>query len=89
MKKLRELNFIQTKQGPSGEFHYVLLLNPNSVMEWMRSAGLIQDGLYARFIDRTVEVGAFGEIEAIRESFKAQQAASAHSANASQTGQSI
>lgn len=75
MKKLRELNFIQTKPGPSGEFHYVLLINPNSAMELMRSSGLMQDGLYARFIDRAVEVGAFGEIEAIREYWKTQQAA--------------
>ena len=28
MKKLRELNFIMTKPGASGEFHYVMLTNP-------------------------------------------------------------
>lgn len=74
MKKLRELSFILTKPGPSGEFHYVLLLNPNSAMEWMRSKGLMQDGLYSRFIDRAAEVGAYGEIEAVHEYWKAQQA---------------
>jgi hypothetical protein len=70
MKRLRELWFIQTKPGPSGEFHYVLLLNPNAAMEWMRTANLIQDGLYGRFIDRVIEVGAYGEIEAVREHWK-------------------
>ena len=75
MKKLRELWFIQTKPGPSGEFHYVLLMNPNGVMEWMHNNGLMQDGLYARFIDRAIEVGAYGEIEAIREDEKTRQAA--------------
>ena len=75
MKKLRELSFILAKPGPSGEFHYVLLLNPNSAMEWMRSKGLMQDGLYSRFIDRAAEVGAYGEIEAVHEYWKAQQAA--------------
>ncbi|WP_426320477.1 hypothetical protein [Pseudoduganella sp. R-43] len=73
MKQLRELWFIQTKSGPTGEFHYVLLLNPNAAMEWMRTAGKMQDGLYARFIDRVIEVGAHSEIEAIRAHWKQQR----------------
>lgn len=77
MKKLRELNFIQTKPGASGEFHYVLLVNPNAALEWMKSSGLIQEGLYGRFIDRLIEVGAFGEIEAVRVALEAQRAAQA------------
>lgn len=70
MKKLRDLWFIKTKKGPSGEFHYVLLLNPNAAMEWMRREGLMQDGLYARFLDRVIEVGAHAELEAIRDFWK-------------------
>eukprot|EP01133_Synstelium_polycarpum_P003973 gene3973-4598_t len=77
MKKLRELWFIQTKKGPSGEFHYVLLLNPNAAMEWMRSTGLMQDGLYGRFLDRVIEVGAYAELEAVRTLWKAQREAQA------------
>lgn len=80
MKKLRDLYFIQTKPGPSGEFHYVLLVNPNAALEGMRSSGLVQDGLYGRFIDRLIEVGAFGEIEAVREywaAYRASQVAAA------------
>lgn len=65
MKRLRELLFIQTKKGASGEFHYVLLVNPNAAVEWMRSHGWVQDELYGRFIDRVSEVGAYGEIEAV------------------------
>ncbi|MBX9900318.1 MAG: hypothetical protein K2Y28_05990 [Burkholderiaceae bacterium] len=65
MKQLRELRFIQTKPGSSGEFHYVLLINPNAAMEWLRTQKRIQDGLYARFIDRLGEIGALGEIEAV------------------------
>lgn len=83
MKKLRELNFIQTKPGPSGEFHYVLLLNPNCAMEWMRRSGLMQDGIYARFIDRSIEIGAFGEIEALHEFWKTQEATNKAAAAAS------
>jgi hypothetical protein len=82
MKRLRELWFIQTKPGASGEFHYVLLMNPNAAMEWMRTASLMQDVLYARFIERVVDVGAYGEIEAVREYWKVQQAAQAAAATA-------
>ena len=75
MKKLRELAFIATKPGASGEFHYVLLINPNVAMEQLRVSGLVQDGLYARFLDRVTDIGAFGEIEAVREHWKAEAAA--------------
>lgn len=76
MKKLRELLFIVTKPGPTGEFHYVLLINPNVAMERLRAAGLVQDGIYARFLDRVADIGAFGEIEAVREYWKVATAAS-------------
>ncbi|HGM6730598.1 TPA: hypothetical protein ACKQBZ_001681 [Stenotrophomonas maltophilia] len=66
MKRLRELCFIMTKPGPSGDLHFVLLLNPNVAVELMRTRGQVQDGLYGRFLDRLIEVGGYGEIEAIR-----------------------
>ncbi len=66
MKTLRELYFIATKPGASGEFHYVMLTNPNAAVEWMRNAGKVQDGLYGRFIERLPEIGAYGDIEAVR-----------------------
>ena len=75
MKKLRELLMIQSKAGPSGEFHYVLLVNPNAALEWMRNQGLVQDGIYGRFVDRLMEVGAYGEIEAVHDAWSAQKAA--------------
>ncbi len=75
MKKLRELMMIQTKPGPTGEFHYVLLLNPNAAVEWMQTQGRVQEGIYARFVDRLMEVGAYGEIEAVREFWLLQAAA--------------
>lgn len=81
MKRLRELSMIMTKPGASGEFHYVLLMNPNTGVEWMRAGGLVQEGLYGRFIDRMAEVGAIGEIEGIRE-YWAEQAAAAEAAKA-------
>lgn len=84
MRQLRELLFIQTKPGASGEFHYVLLVNPNAAVEWMRTQGKIQDLLYGRFIDRLVEVGAYGEIEAVREAWKSEADAAAAAAAAAQ-----
>lgn len=66
MKKLAELGFIFPRKGPSGEFHYVLLANPNVAVEWMRSHNLVQDGLYARFRDRVVEIGAYSDLENIQ-----------------------
>lgn len=67
MKTLREHYFIQTKPGASGEFHYVLLLNPNVAVEGMRNRGLVQDGLYSRFIERLGDIGAYREITALKE----------------------
>lgn len=68
MKILRGLNMIWTKKGPSGDFHYTLLLNPNTAVEWMKLFNMVQEGIYSRFIDRLCEVGAYGEIEDARNS---------------------
>ncbi|MGN9473744.1 hypothetical protein ACTMQT_28355 [Pseudomonas syringae pv. aptata] len=89
MKKLRELNFIMTKPGASGEFHYVMLTNPNAAVEWMRNHGKVQDGLYSRFIERLPEIGAYGDIEALHAYWKmlkdAEEAAAAEAAKQAST----
>mgnify|MGYP005750690911 CR=1 FL=1 len=74
MRKLQELKLIHAKRGPSGEFHYVLLLNPNAAMEQMYQAGLVRTGLYARFLDRLMEIGGYGELEAFRKWWEEQKA---------------
>lgn len=61
MKTLRDLEFIRTKRGPSGEFHFILLLNPNIAVERMREKKMVQDGLYGRFRDRVAEIRAAGD----------------------------
>lgn len=61
MRRLRELRFILTKPGDSGEFHFILLLNPNIALELMRRDKLVQDGLYGRFLGRLADVGAAGD----------------------------
>ncbi|MBK6868015.1 MAG: hypothetical protein IPG98_08880 [Burkholderiales bacterium] len=65
MKRLVELHFIMNKKGPSGDFHYVLLMNPNAAMEAMKINNLAQTDLYARFIDRLTDVGGYREIESL------------------------
>lgn len=77
MKYLRDLTMIATKPGPTGEFHYVLLLNPNVGLEWMRLSGMVQDVVYSRFLDRITEVGAYSELESVRAYWAAQAAAQA------------
>lgn len=62
MRKLVELGFILTKPGASGDFHYVILLNPHCAMECRQSRFKgIPVSVYNRFIERVMDVGAFGE----------------------------
>ena len=75
MKKLREFGMITTKKGSTGDFHHVLLMNPNTGVESMRRRSMVSDDLYGRFIDRMADIGAYGEIEGIRELWAEQAAA--------------
>lgn len=84
MKSLKELHLIATKPGPSGDFHYVLLLNPNVAMEWMYRNARIQKELYARFKDRLIDVGGHGDLDVINEYWAQQIAAQQAQAVASQ-----
>jgi hypothetical protein len=59
-------------------------LNPNAAVEALRSKGMVQDVLYSRFIERVIDVGAFGEIEALREYWKENAASAAEQAPAAQ-----
>jgi hypothetical protein len=62
MRTLRDLGFIEAKRGSSGEFHYVLLLNPNVAIEKLKRADKVQDVLYGRFRDRLIDIGAQRDI---------------------------
>jgi len=58
MKRLRDLGFIRSKKGTSGDFHYVLLLNPNIALAQLREQEQLQENLADRFEDRLAEIGA-------------------------------
>ncbi len=81
MRLLRELGFIRTQKGPSGDFHFTLLLNPNVAVELMRRKGLVQDGLYGRFIERVAEVGAGADWPAQEEALAAEAKAATKAAS--------
>jgi hypothetical protein len=82
MKVLRDLGFIFTKKGASGDFHYVLLMNPIASVERMHQAGQVQTELYGRFLDRLAETGAHGQLKAFQEAWAAERAAIAAAAAA-------
>lgn len=73
MKALLALNFISAVKGPSGDFHYVLLLNPNAAVELLWQKQSIQTSLYSRFRDRLGEVGGLDELDAINALWQQQQ----------------
>lgn len=66
MKILKKYDFITTKKGLSGEFHYVLLLHPNVVVEKLHSLNLLTDDLYSRFLERLADIGGSNDIAEIR-----------------------
>lgn len=89
MKRLRDLGFIKTKTGTSGEFHYVLLINPNAAMEALYKAGKLQEGIYSRFVERVIDIGALSDVEAIREHWEDERlAAEAEAKKASRAAKS-
>jgi len=61
MKTLQELGFIDAKEGASGDFHYVLILNPHIVIQKMKDK--IQDSRYRQIYNRALDIGAkdFGD----------------------------
>ena len=63
MRSLRDLGFIETKEGSTGDFHYVLLLNPNIGVEKLQRQGKTQTSFYGRFRDRLIDIGAERDIQ--------------------------
>lgn len=59
MKKLEELGFIRSAKGATGNFHYILLLNPYIVVKKLKEDEKynFSDVLYDTLIDRIDEIG--------------------------------
>ena len=58
MKILSNLGFIDAKEGASGKYNYVLLLNPYKVIKEYNEKGKVQTGKYNALFARAQEVGA-------------------------------
>jgi hypothetical protein len=56
MRTLEELGFIQSQEGASGPFHYVLLLNPHVVVWKIKRR--IAPALFRQLVDRAIDIGA-------------------------------
>ncbi|WP_409498280.1 hypothetical protein [Pseudomonas fragi] len=82
MKILKKYDFIITKKGSSGEFHYVLLLNPNVAVEKLHDLNLLTNDLYSRFLERLADIGGSKDIDEIREFWALQEAAAKEKADA-------
>lgn len=59
VKRLAELDFIDLKEGPLGEFSYALFFNPYHVIKRHFIAGQVQLGKWQALVVRANEVGAF------------------------------
>lgn len=56
MRALVDLGFIDAKEGPTGAFHYVLLLNPHKAVWPLQNK--IQEGMFRQLQVRAIEIGA-------------------------------
>lgn len=60
LKRLKELNFIDVKAGPSGPYSYALIYNPYKVIRHHKenkTPGL-PDNRYIALVERSLEIGA-------------------------------
>lgn len=55
---LRDLGFIDVKEGPNGPINYILLFNPYFVVRERHDAGEISAALFNSLTQRMIEIGA-------------------------------
>jgi hypothetical protein len=58
MAVLKQLGFIDCKEGPAGPFQYILLLNPYQVVKALKAKGWVQESAYTALFQRAVDIGA-------------------------------
>ena len=58
LRVLRELGFIDFKQGPAGPCQYVLLWNPYRAAKALRDKNWLQEATYTALLQRAIEIGA-------------------------------
>lgn len=63
LRVLKELGFIDCKEGPAGPFHYILIFNPYHVVKVLNAKGLIQQAAYTALFQRATDIGATDLVE--------------------------
>ena len=58
MRILRDLGFIDIKEGPNGPISYVLIFNPYTVVRQHHEAGQVNDAFFNSLTQRMIEIGA-------------------------------
>jgi len=58
IRKLEELGFIKTKDGPSGPISYIIIINPYRSLNKLHNDGLIQERYWNAIIERMISIGA-------------------------------
>ena len=58
IRKLQKLGFIDAKEGPAGPASYILIENPYTSLQKLRSAGEIPNQFWNALIGRMIEIGA-------------------------------
>ena len=58
MKILKNLGFIDYRDGPKGRHNYVLLFNPYLVVKGHKQKGAFQEQPFVALLARTQEIGA-------------------------------
>lgn len=59
MRRLKDLGFIDVKAGSSGEFHYVLLMNPLLVIKDIYLQDGLSDENYDSLVSKSIQVGDY------------------------------
>lgn len=59
MATLAEFGFIKAHKGSSGDFHYLLLMNPHKVVWKLKEKDQIPRQLFLPLLDRATEIGAY------------------------------
>jgi len=63
MRVLKDLGFVDYKEGSAGPFQYVLILNPYRVVKALKAKGWVQQSSYTALFQRATDIGATDLLE--------------------------
>lgn len=58
LRVLKELGFIDAKEGPAGPYQHILIFNPYLAVKALNKKGWLQESTYIALFQRTSEIGA-------------------------------